>query len=149
MERARGITIFADQAVMKYNEQSYQLIDTPGHVDFSAEMERALQVMDYAVVILSAVEGIEGHTETVWQLLQEYGIPTFIFINKIDRTGADVQRVLKALRQQFSPDMLYLAKGLDQSMLPEEVITAVAERDEALMEAYFEDNIYPGRYWLR
>ncbi|MEK3746746.1 translation factor GTPase family protein [Paenibacillus sp. FSL E2-8871] len=145
MERARGITIFADQAVMKYNEQSYQLIDTPGHVDFSAEMERALQVMDYAVVILSAVEGIEGHTETVWQLLQEYGIPTFIFINKIDRTGADVQRVLKALRQQFSPDMLYLANGLDQSMLPEEVITAVAERDEALMEAYLEDNIYPGQ----
>lgn len=79
MEKARGITIFADQAVMKYQNSTYYLIDTPGHVDFSAEMERAIQVMDYAVVIVSAVEGVEGHSETIWQLLAKYKIPTFIF----------------------------------------------------------------------
>lgn len=77
IEKERGITIFADQAVMTYNGTTYTLIDTPGHVDFSAEMERAIQVMDAAIVVVSAAEGVQGHTETVWQLLNSHRVPVF------------------------------------------------------------------------
>ncbi len=108
IEKARGITVFADQAEMKVGDSTYFLLDTPGHVDFSAEMERALQVLDYAVIIVSAVEGVEGHTETVWQLLRTYGIPTFFFINKTDRTGADPDRVLEDIRRELSANVLDL-----------------------------------------
>src|SRR6056297_995351 len=82
IEKYRGITIFSDQAVAEYNDSIYYLVDTPGHVDFSSEMERAVTVMDYAIVIISAIEGVEGHTETVWRLLRKHHIPTFFFINK-------------------------------------------------------------------
>ena len=82
IEKNRGITIFADQASFTYNNSTYFLIDTPGHVDFSPEMERAIQAMDYAIIIISAVDGVEGHTETVWQLLRKHQVPTFFFINK-------------------------------------------------------------------
>ena len=91
IEKQRGITVFADQGMFTYNDSTYFLIDTPGHVDFSPEMERSIQVMDFAIIIISAVEGIEGHTETVWELLRKYQVPTFFFINKIDRVGADVK----------------------------------------------------------
>lgn len=97
IEKERGITVFADQGTFSYNGSTYYLIDTPGHVDFSPEMERSIQVMDYAIVILSAVEGVEGHTETVWQLLQKHRVPVFFFINKIDRVGADPERVINDL----------------------------------------------------
>ena len=79
IEKSRGITIFADQAHFSFNGSTYFLIDTPGHVDFSPEMERSVQVMDYAILIISAVDGIQGHTETVWQLLQKYKVPVFFF----------------------------------------------------------------------
>lgn len=82
IEKERGITIFADQAVMTYKGNTYTLIDTPGHVDFSAEMERAIQVMDVGVIIVNSVEGVQGHTETVWKLLQERGVPTVFFLTK-------------------------------------------------------------------
>jgi len=108
IERARGITVFAGQAVMPYNGSTYYLLDTPGHADFSAEMERALRTMDYAVLLLSAVEGVQGHTETVWQLLRRYGVPTFFFINKTDRAGADVQRVTEEIRSLLTPDVVDL-----------------------------------------
>ena len=88
----RGITVFADQAQFTYNDSTYTIIDTPGHVDFSPEMERAIQVMDYAVIIISAADGVEGHTETVWQLLRKHQVPTFFFLNKTDREGTNVAR---------------------------------------------------------
>ncbi|MWV42882.1 GTP-binding protein [Paenibacillus sp. HJL G12] len=137
LERARGITIFADQAVMSYGSSEYCLIDTPGHVDFSAEMERAIQVMDYAVIIVSAVEGVEGHTETVWQLLQKYGIPVVFFINKTDREGADVASVLEQIRQQLTADAFLLTGSLSDEVA-EEVIEFNAERDEPLLNAYLD-----------
>lgn len=84
LEKLRGITIFSDQAILHYGQSTYYLIDTPGHVDFSTEMERAIQVMDAAIIVISAVEGVEAHTETVWGLLQKHKVPTFFFINKID-----------------------------------------------------------------
>jgi len=87
LERARGITIFSKQAVFPLGDASVTLLDTPGHVDFSAEMERTLQVLDYAVLIVSGADGVQGHTETLWRLLRRYRIPVFIFVNKMDQKG--------------------------------------------------------------
>ena len=101
IEKKRGITVFSDQAVFKLNDSMYYLIDTPGHVDFSCEMERAISVMDYAIIIVSAVEGVQGHTETVWNLLRKYKVPTFFFINKLDREHSDFDKVLQNLKDQF------------------------------------------------
>ncbi|GAB6927502.1 TetM/TetW/TetO/TetS family tetracycline resistance ribosomal protection protein [Paenibacillus sp. JCM 10914] len=148
IEKERGITVFADQATMQYNGSTYYLIDTPGHVDFSPEMERAIQVMDAAILVISAVEGVEGHTETVWQLLHKFGVPTFFFINKIDRVGADPARVLAEIRSELTEDVCLLNEQDDVSggkMRPE-VIEAVAERDERLLEMYMEQG-YEAELW--
>lgn len=141
IEKARGITVFADQAEMRYGDNTYFLLDTPGHVDFSAEMERALQVLDYAVIIVSAVEGVEGHTETVWQLLRTYGIPTFFFINKTDRTGADPDRVLEDIRRELSANVLDLTTWAAVEQLDETEKAWLAERDEALLEPFLEGTL--------
>ncbi|AIQ47125.1 elongation factor G [Paenibacillus sp. FSL R7-0273] len=140
IEKARGITVFADQAEFSYGGSHYFLLDTPGHVDFSAEMERVLQILDYAVVIVSAVEGVEGHTETVWQLLRSHCVPTFFFINKTDRTGADPQRVLGEIRQLLSGDAVMLP-GLAAGAVGEELRAFLAERDESLFEAYLDGSL--------
>ena len=89
LERARGITIFSKQARLTLPECEITLLDTPGHVDFSAEAERALQVMDYAILVISGTDGIQSHTETLWRLLERYHVPVFIFMNKLDLAGAD------------------------------------------------------------
>ena len=132
LEKARGITIFSEQGIFQYGGDTYTLIDTPGHVDFSPEMERAIVAMDYAIVIVSAVEGIQGHTTTVWQLLRQYHIPTFIFINKIDREGADVTSLLQALQKEFSPNVILLDNIADAAEF-------VAERNESLLEKFMEE----------
>ena len=98
LERERGITIFSKQAVLTYKDMEITLLDTPGHVDFSAEMERTLQVLDYAILVISGSEGIQGHTETLWRLLLRYRIPTFIFINKMDLDGANRQKLMEELK---------------------------------------------------
>ena len=85
MERERGITIFSKQAVLTFDGMTVTLLDTPGHVDFSAEMERTLQVLDYAILVISGADGIQGHTRTLWHLLEKYQIPVFLFINKMDQ----------------------------------------------------------------
>ena len=128
LERSRGITIFSKQAVFTLGDTEVTLIDTPGHVDFSAEMERALWIMDYAVLVVSGSDGIQGHTETLWRLLKAYGIPTFIFINKMDQEGTDEETLLGALK-----------KGLDDGCLPFRDIQKLwqdggAEEAEALAE---------------
>ena len=97
LERERGITIFSKQAVFPLGERTVTLLDTPGHVDFSAEMERTLQVLDYAILVISGTDGVQGHTRTLWRLLQKRGIPTFLFINKMDLAGADREAVLRQL----------------------------------------------------
>lgn len=136
IERARGITVFADQAVMSYNGTAYYLIDTPGHVDFSPEMERAIQVMDYAILVVSAVEGVQGHTETVWQLLRKHRVPTFFFLNKTDRTGADVNRVLEEIRQHLTPDACLITGSFAGGLVGEPLAESLAERDERLLDAF-------------
>ncbi|TYP75435.1 GTP-binding protein [Paenibacillus methanolicus] len=147
IERERGITVFADQAIMSYNGTTYTLIDTPGHADFSPEMERAVNVMDAAIVVLSAVEGVQGHTETVWRLLRDRGVPIFLFINKTDRTGADVDRVLAEIRRDLSPDALLLEQVPITGQWPEEPAAFLAERDEALLERYMSGN-FDAAAWL-
>lgn len=147
IEKQRGITVFAGQAMFSLNESEYFLIDTPGHVDFSPEMERAIQVMDYAIVIISAVEGIEGHTETVWRLLRKHQIPTFFFINKIDRTGADPRKVLEEIHTNLSSDVFDMTESLEHGEMNEALIECIAERDEALLDRYM-DTGYEPELWL-
>ena len=93
LEKQRGITIFSKQALFELGERSITLLDTPGHMDFSAEMERTLQVLDYAVLLISAADGVTGYVNTLWGLLSEYEIPVFIFVNKMDQQGADRQKL--------------------------------------------------------
>ncbi len=94
LERARGITIFSKQARLQAGTLALTLLDTPGHVDFSAEMERTLQVLDYAILVISGTDGVQAHTETLWQLLRRYHIPTFLFLNKMDLAGASRDRLM-------------------------------------------------------
>ena len=100
LERERGITIFSKQALLPLGEEKELiLMDTPGHADFSAEMERTLQVLDCAVLVISGTDGVQGHTRTLWRLLERYHLPVFLFVNKMDLAGADRSAVLKALRE--------------------------------------------------
>ena len=144
IEKKRGITVFSDQAVFDINDSTYYLIDTPGHIDFSCEMERAIRIMDYAIVIVSAVEGVQGHTETVWNLLRKYKVPTFFFINKLDRTGADLKRVLQEINNNLSKDVCFIT---DLEEMNEEVIEFIAEKDELLLEKYLNDE-YENNLWV-
>lgn len=148
IERARGITVFADQAVVEYKDDHYYLIDTPGHVDFSPEMERAVQVIDYAILIVSAVEGVQGHTETVWQLLRKHRIPTFFFINKMDRVGADINGTEADIRQQLTGDICSITQSFVNGMVSEALREGMAERDETLLEAYLEGK-EDSTFWLQ
>ena len=102
LERDRGITIFSKQAVLQYGGAVYYLLDTPGHVDFSAETERTLQVLDYAIMVISGTDGVQSHTKTLWRLLQKYEVPCFLFINKMDLSGADKGFLLNELRGKLS-----------------------------------------------
>jgi len=113
LERARGITIFSKQARMSWEGLDITLLDTPGHVDFSAEMERTLQVMDYCILVISGADGVQGHVQTLWKLLQKYQIPVLLFVNKMDQPGADREALLGELQQrldencvEFYPDIL-------------------------------------------
>ena len=102
LERDRGITIFSKQAILKYEDTEFTLLDTPGHVDFSAETERTLQVLDYAVLVISGTDGIQGHTVTLWKLLKKYNVPCFIFVNKMDLSGAEKDRIIYQLKTRLS-----------------------------------------------
>lgn len=133
IERSRGITIFAEQGRFQLGSTTYNLIDTPGHSDFSSEMERALRVMDYAIVLISAVEGIQGHTETIWQLLKRYEIPTFIFINKTDRAGASVDNVMQDLAL-MGDNFLHI----NQFPFTEDATERIVALDEDALTAYLQ-----------
>ena len=130
MERARGITIFSKQAKFALEHHSVTLLDTPGHVDFSAEMERTLQVLDYAVLVISGADGVQGHTKTLWHLLKHYRIPTFLFVNKMDQQGTNRQLLLEQLRTMLSDSIV------DFSFPTAIDMEAVALTDEALLEKH-------------
>lgn len=147
IEKHRGITIFSDQAVFQYNTSNYYLVDTPGHVDFSSEMERAIQIMDYAVLILSCVEGVEAQTEAIWQLLRKCSIPTFFFINKTDRTGADINSAVHDIKSCLTEDLFLLTDDLNKENINGEIIEFIAEHDDNLLERYINGE-YEKQLWL-
>lgn len=144
IERERGITIFSDQAIFEIEDSTYYLIDTPGHVDFSSEMERALSILDYAILIISGVEGIQGHTETIWSLLRKYNVPTFFFINKMDRTGASLEKIIGEIRENLTSDLCYINK---LNSLEDGLIEFISERDDILLERYFNGD-YNEEEWI-
>ena len=146
LERQRGITIFSDQAVFERNGDRWFWVDTPGHADFAAEMERALSILDWAVLIVNGAEGIQSHTETLWSLLEAYRVPTLLFINKTDRPACDADGVLLALKKRLSGDIVD-ASGWDGDALPTGLIEAVAERDEALLDKWMAEDYDPAA-WL-
>lgn len=139
LERERGITIFSKQAVCQLGDTTVTLLDTPGHVDFSAEMERTLQVLDYAVLVISGADGVQGHTETLWSLLKRYQVPTFLFINKMDQPGTDREALLSELQKRLSESCVDFALLDDaDAEVPEEVWETIAMSDEELLERYLE-----------
>ena len=135
MERERGITIFSKQAVLTWKDTEITLLDTPGHVDFSAEMERVLQELDCAVLVISGADGVQGHTETLWKLLTRYGIPVFLFVNKMDQEGTDCGKLLAELKSRFSEGCIDFGRVETGA---EEVIEEIAVCDEQTMEEYLE-----------
>ncbi|MDO5400112.1 MAG: TetM/TetW/TetO/TetS family tetracycline resistance ribosomal protection protein [Eubacteriales bacterium] len=139
LERARGITIFSKQARLETATREITLVDTPGHVDFSAEAERTLGVLDCAVLVISGTDSVQAHTLTLWRLLERYRVPTFLFVSKMDLAGADRGRVLGDLQRQLSPGCV------DFSASPEEIAENAALLDEALLENYLETGtVTPG-----
>lgn len=132
-ERARGITIFSKQAELSLPDAEFTLLDTPGHVDFSPEMERTLQVLDYAILVISGTDGVQSHTETLWQLLTRYRIPTFLFINKMDLPNAGHTELLRQLQLHLDENCVDISEGLT-----DQVLDRLAMCRESLLEEYLE-----------
>ena len=133
MERERGITIFSKQAILPLEDARLTLLDTPGHADFSAETERALQVLDCAILVISGTDGVQGHTHTLWKLLERYGVPTFLFVNKMDLAGAEKDALLAGLKSGLSDGCV------DFTAPAEQVWEQAAMCDEDALERYLED----------
>ena len=133
LERERGITIFSKQAQLSIDDLQITLLDTPGHVDFSAEMERTLQVLDYAILVISGADGVQGHTETLWKLLERYHIPVFLFINKMDQNGTDEAALMNELKKRLDENCVDCSQT-DTDELNE----SIAMCSEALLEQYLE-----------
>ena len=138
MERQRGITIFTEPAIIATSNLTLTLLDTPGHVDFSAEMERTLTVLDYAILVISGADGIQGHTETLWRLLKRYNVPTFIFINKMDAPAADKTKLLNQLKKRFSDGCIDFTGAHDDNAALADVMEDIAMQSETAMELYLE-----------
>lgn len=132
-EKNRGITIFSKQARFTYNDTEFMLLDTPGHVDFSAEMERTLQVLDYALLVISGKDGVQGHTATLWKLLQKYKVPVFIFVNKMDLDGADKAGIMTELRNSLDQNCVDFTATRDAQWLDQ-----LAVCDEVMLEEFLE-----------
>lgn len=134
MEKERGITIFSKQAVFTQEDTRLTLLDTPGHVDFSAEMERTLQVLDYAILVISGADGVQGHTRTLWRLLQRYEIPVFLFVNKMDQPGRDKEKLLEELRECLDEGIVDFSDSKSDAFMEQ-----IALCEERLLEQYLEE----------
>jgi ribosomal protection tetracycline resistance protein len=155
IEKERGISVKSSSASFKWNQIKINLIDTPGHVDFSAEVERSLRALDCAILILSAVEGVQAHAVTIWKALRKMNIPVIIFVNKIDRMGADTTPVIREIKKELTPDIVVMQsvhhEGSNEAMitdisqpaswekLPEDFIESILNHDESLMHRYLEN----------
>lgn len=133
LERERGITIFSKQAVMDYEDIRMTLLDTPGHVDFSAEMERSLQVLDAAVLVINGADGVQGHTQTLWRLLKRYRIPVFLFINKMDQQGTDQTKLMTGLKERLAEECIDFGETDRENFFEN-----LALCDEAMMDGFLE-----------
>lgn len=156
LERERGITIFSKQAKLRLGDKIYTLLDTPGHIDFQAEMERALQVLDYAILVISGADGIQGHTLTLWKLLQRYEVPCFIFVNKMDQPGTDRDKLIHELQARLSENCIDMGKVYKASLDFENIdaketdkkgeclqkadLEEIAVLDEMVMDYYLENH---------
>ena len=136
LERARGITIFSKQAVVPLKELEITLLDTPGHVDFSAEMERTLQVLDYAILVISGADGVQGHTRTLWSLLKKYKIPVFLFVNKMDQQGTDKEALLYELKNRLDDGCIDFTNTENEDFMENAAMT-----DEEVLERFLENGI--------
>ena len=154
-ERERGITIFSKQAQLHFGDTCFTLVDTPGHVDFSAEMERSLQILDYAILVVSAADGVQGHTETLWRLLEEYQIPTFIFVNKMDQETAVKEDIYERIRTELSGDCIdfscmgdwddsfYEQVAMTDEMLLDRFLSGETIGEEDIARAIGEHKLFP------
>ncbi|MCI5595131.1 MAG: TetM/TetW/TetO/TetS family tetracycline resistance ribosomal protection protein [Lachnospiraceae bacterium] len=139
-ERARGITIFSKQAELAFQDLEITLLDTPGHVDFSAEMERTLQVLDYAILVISGSDGVQGHTNTLWKLLEKYRIPVFLFINKMDQPGTDKETILAQLKERLSDGCIDFEAEDTEKFYEDLAVT-----EETMLESFLEEGKIAGR----
>lgn len=137
LERERGITIFSKQAEVELPDLHMTLLDTPGHVDFSAEMERTLQVLDYAILVVSGADGVQGHTKTLWRLLSRYRIPVFLFVNKMDQNGTDREALMRNLREKLDERCVDFSGDVPQEVF----LDALAMCSEDLMEQFLENGV--------
>lgn len=133
LERERGITIFSKQAMLRTDDLEISLLDTPGHVDFSAEMERTLQVLDYAILVVSGMDGVQGHTRTLWKLLERYQVPAFVFVNKMDQQGTDQSGLMSEIKEKLSDNCTNFGTE-DKGSIYE----SAALCEEALLNQYLE-----------
>lgn len=153
LERERGITIFSKQAVFPLGTTQVTLLDTPGHVDFSPEMERTLQVLDYAILVISGADGVQGHTRTLWNLLRRYEIPTFVFVNKMDQKGTDAEVLLQELKNVLEEGCVDFSAKRDANFYEEAAVCsedALEEfletgrlKKETLQELFLERQLFP------
>ena len=152
LERSRGITIFSKQAVFGLGDTQVTLLDTPGHVDFSAEMERTLQVLDYAVLVINGMDGVQGHTRTLWGLLGRYQIPVFLFINKMDQEGTDREKILGELKKELDgacvafdqeDDIFWEELAMCEDAALEEYMESGSLREETVVRLIGERKVYP------
>lgn len=156
VEKERGISVRSSSASFKWKNQKINLIDTPGHVDFSAEVERSLRALDCAILVLSAVEGVQAHASTIWNALRQLHIPTILFINKIDRMGSNAEGVIGEIRKELTPDIVVFQAVANEGTavaniintaktesivdLPEDFVEAILNNDDKLLENYLEND---------
>lgn len=138
IEQNRGITIFSDQGIFQFNNDTYYIIDTPGHMDFSAETERSMSALDYAILIISGSSGVQAHTTTLFNLLNSYNIPVFIFINKIDIDSFNLEEVIEDIKNKLTSDILYLSSV--DNIISQSTAEFVAERNDSFLESYLQED---------
>src|SRR5215210_8459132 len=142
LEQRRGITIKSAVVSFEIDGVTVNLIDTPGHPDFIAEVERVLGVLDGAVLVVSAVEGVQAQTPLLMRALQRLTVPTLLFVNKIDRSGADVARVIREIEERLTPAVVAMPRESSDTSFPDRLASVLADRDDALLAAYVEDDAH-------
>ena len=149
MEKSRGITIFADEAHFQIGDNKYCIIDTPGHMDFSGEMERSILAIDCAVIVISSVEGVQSHTETIWKLLEKHNKPCIIFLNKIDREAADPDTVISYIKDSWKCNTVNISSAISEENIEDDIIEEFSLYDDEIMNDYFSGTLDTGKFFAK